>query len=141
MTMEVTTSEVVGTATIQIPVTREMLSNILCCAFEGGSNYWIGGAKYTQGKQSNEPLNEEFYAPKGFVIELKDAEDGKWFAKKAEEYNYRPLTEESLIQGITLYFSKDRGQYAWKWDDDCSMDADSADQVVQLAVFGEVVFG
>jgi hypothetical protein len=100
-------------------VTAEDIDNILCGAFEGGSNYWISEVIVTR------PVKDAKYASE--VIskggELKIIED--------EDDSEHTLTLEKMLKGIGLNRN-------YNFDD---MDATDYDNILQYALFGKLIYG
>lgn len=130
-------------------ITREQVSNLLCSAFEGGSNYWYrieffhapdkyefnAGADLNKPagyfKQLDYPLN-----PGGFlVVSDYHAITGRDVPTK------RRLSLHSIQRGLELMAASK--EYAHHWRDFIAEndDAITADVFLQLCLFGEVVYG
>lgn len=105
--------------TIKKTVTAEQINNILDAAMSG-MTYWAGEAKPV-GKIP-EGMNYASEAlTNGVYLKVYDSEDEKW-------YN---LTLKKFLKGLSLTDNFDFDNY----------DMYDADSVVQLALFGEVVYG
>lgn len=124
---------------IQITVIQEIpnqrVSDMLCCAFEGGSNYWyiIKGYNYPAG-QTKESLGIEFPH-----IELPLIEGGSLIiGTLGDEMPDTVLDKAALHKGLEL-MARD-----WPnlWHDLMSGndDADTGDTFLQLALYGKVIF-
>ena len=118
--------------TKNLTVTAEDIDDIMCSALEGGITYWCAKATPV-GEYLGEWANEQI--ARGGELVLYDAEDD-------EEY---VLTREKLLNGICLAYQHDYYKdYDWAVDgkiDACNVDAEVSDVIVQLALFGEVVYG
>lgn len=128
------TSEVVGHIQIPVPVTLETIQDILTTACEGGITPWCCKAVARDAATAY---------TKDFEFQLYDAEDGKRFEQNAT-FTYRPLNLENMLLGIGLWLSSSHSKgYRESTGaiDAGFMDANDADNIVQFAVFGEVVFG
>lgn len=115
-----------STIQLDFELTNEMINAVITTALEGGINYWCRSA-IPQGN-----LNEGEYASdcvsRGVDLLLMDSEDND------ESYL---LTKENFTQGVQKYFENNPTT-----DRDIEyMDAEEADQVIQYAVLGEIVFG
>ena len=116
-----------------IKITTEDIDDIMCAALEGGINYWCGNAKVV-GEYLGEYASEQI--ARGGSLILTDFED--------EEEQYE-LTRPKLLNGIKL--AADEGYYTeYDWIngnelDTCQIDADVADAIIQLALFGDIVYG
>jgi hypothetical protein len=104
---------------INIPVTVEdsVLADILTTAIEGGINYWA--------HLRNCPRDDDLCVK---YAEIVDPEDGLEIL----------VTRDTVFRGLELYMSK-YGNV--RQLDDNDFDAEAADMVVQLGVFGKVVYG
>ena len=114
--------------TINSTLAQKDMEYLLCAAFEGGINYWC-----------SEIIVEDFHGfthasevlAAGYPVTLIDMED--------EDQN-RTIDGESLKKAMALMAE----QYPLRMRDICSdgdYDANDADIFVQLACFGEVVYG
>ena len=112
---------------VTITFTREFLADILCTAIEGGINYWAA----IKDVQRNEEL--------GVVsCSLKDAED--------DEDEWHDVSTDTIIKGIELYLSN-RDNFTKRLYQElltgnaADYDVDDADLLVQLGLFGNIVYG
>lgn len=117
----------------QIP--DERIQDLLCCALEGGSNYWylITAFNYPKG-QTKESLGIEFQhleLPfRGGSITVADAEDPSVV---------RILDREAIARGLTAMEEKRPREWADFIGE--NEDAETGDVFLQLCLFGEVVYG
>jgi len=134
-----------STATINI--SDEKIRGILCCAFEGGTNYWlrIDGYKLAPGLHFNDFRKGGKQQPKdnywhwaeliplveGCCLELSDCSgegDGKWTLNRAK-----------ILAGIQVMATKYPKHFAdWMQEND---DADTGDVFLQCCIFGEMIYG
>ena len=111
---------------IQHTVPHEVLENIIICAVEGGSNYWAEFTKYdpTDGQVSVRVRDRE--EPSTTVHLIKP---------KAIMHGLQILMEEMpnsiAAKNVLMEITGDYGH----------VDADDADAILQLSVFGEVIYG
>lgn len=96
------------------------IDDLVCNALEGGINYWctkvtVKDNDYKGGEWASDVIS------RGGVLILHDA----------GESNDQELTLKKLLAGISKYKSHD-------FD---NMDAYDADCIVQLAIFGKVIYG
>ena len=116
-----------------VKVTTEDIDDIVATAFEGGINYWCGSARVV-GDYLGEYASEQI--SRGGEVILTDFED------EEEEYT---LTRSKLLKGIKLAIDGDYySEYEWVNGnelDPCQIDAEVADVIIQLALFGEIVYG
>lgn len=115
-----------------INVTSQDINDIMCSALEGGICYWANKAEVV-GKYLGEWAHEQI--SRGGSLILHDAEsDDKW-----------ELNRENLLNGIAKAYEDNWfTDYGWcdgKTIDTCQVDAEVADTIIQLALFGKVVFG
>jgi hypothetical protein len=116
------------------------LKNLLITAVEGGIGYWSYVRRYDY---------------KAGTVEVADNTECEW-GDSDEEINakleYKPVTYEDMARGINLICSgeckyADNAQYveymrkANRENDAGTLDAGDADNVLQAALFGEVVYG
>lgn len=117
--------------TIEVNITSQDIDDIMVCALEGGVNYWCRKAKVV-GKYLGEYAHEQI--SRGGSLVLYDAESSdKW-----------ELTLDKFLNGVKLALEQGVGFGVNPADgsiDTCEIDSLAADCIVQLALFGEVVFG
>lgn len=110
-----------------IELSNEEVSDLMVTALEGGINYWCRKAKVVQC-----PTDYTFASDVialGGTLMLYDAEsDEKW-----------ELTLEKFLKGVKWYC--EQSGYTDGGDLMQEHDADTADQIVQYALFDEIVFG
>lgn len=117
----------------RVEISDELVSNLLCCAFEGGSNYWymieryepFGINKQFEFPHITVPLTEEGT----IVITDKNEEDGEHFK----------LNRLSLARGLQVMVT----EYSKHFQDilDETEDAATGDIFLQCCLFGKVIFG
>ena len=116
--------------TIQLgfELTNDMIDAVMTTALEGGINYWCRSATPQKEKWFEEVEYASEALSKGIDIMLVDSDDPN------ETYI---LTKEKFGQGVQKYFENNPTS-----DRDLEyFDAEQADQVVQYALFGKIVFG
>lgn len=126
---------------------QRRLQNLLTSALEGGSNYWYQnadvlmpegvsyddfrkGGKFTDPDDYRHPLEIVPFVP-GCSLTLEHDADGDWKTVKIDESNLR--------NALKLMHEKYPQHYANVLNEDD--DASTGDVLLQLAIFGEVVFG
>ncbi len=116
--------------------TKKRIEDLLCGAFEGGSNYWyfIEKFNYPEG-QNKKSLGIEFahielpFKGGSLTITTPEEEDGKEYI----------LDEQACIRGLNTMAEKYPRHYAdWLAEND---DAITADVYLQCCLFGELVYG
>jgi len=128
-------------------IPAERVSDLLCCAFEGGSNYWYGEAdisKYPDGFESVEELQGarkkaglEYYH---WVQIIPCMEGGEiTFGDLETENAVYTLNREAIERGLQLMLANHPKHYAdWLAEND---DAITGDVFLQLCVLGDVIYG
>ena len=117
---------------IEISFSEEFLSNLLVTAFDvphGGCWYWAT------------------YRHQAFVIEGDIWRSVEIYQSEEDPAHTYIVTHETLLEGIKRLFELGvlpkrndlRGQFAK--GDDADYDASDADVIVQLGIFGEVIYG
>lgn len=126
-------------AQITVTVSDERLAEVLCSAYEGGSNYW---AKQEDGKDSPYRFAETPIALggipvapleliPGFVVTITDRE--------ADPPKRHRLTEAKLRRGLQVMAEKYPKHFADVMTEEG--DADTGDVLLQCALFGKLVYG
>jgi hypothetical protein len=110
--------------------TEQNINDLMVTALEGGINYWCRKAKITK---IPEGVGNNIYASdlisKDGTLELYDIEStDKW-----------ELTLEKFLNGVK--YVCERNGYTDADDLMDNYDADTADAIVQYALFNEIVFG
>lgn len=111
------------------PHTTERIKCLLCCAFEGGSNYWIDTVEIPS-KQEREKAGAEFWHESPlYGLELGViCETGRHFLNRA-----------TLELGLAILKLDQPRHYAdFMAEND---DADTGDVFLQCCLFAEVIFG
>lgn len=121
-------------ADISIPQKR--ISDLLCNAFEGGSNYWywIDEFNYPEG-QTKESLGLKFPH-----IELPLVEGGSLTISDIEkDMPTKILDMKAIIKGLRIMSEKFPKHFANFIEE--NDDADTGDVFLQCCLYGDVVFG
>ena len=116
----------------------EDINDLVTTALEGGINYWCrkAVAKLDKNKSylgiSEEDLPNVHFASDaigyGGTLVLYDAEsDDKW-----------KLTSEKMLKGIKMYCEDNNENLSFLLD---NHDANTADSIIQYALFDEIVYG
>lgn len=119
---------------IMVPyhVTVERVKDLLTCAFEGGSNYWIecaervGEAK--DRKQAEFPSDAPFVKD-GYLKVKEEGNEGRWF-------NITPETIKIGLEDFAQKYPKDFADFMNENDD-----AGTGDTFLQCVCFGEAIYG
>jgi len=109
-------------------VQTQDMADILVTAFEGGINYWCGGVKILENPADVDWASD--VVAHGGKLELWDVEDPdeKWI-----------LDQEKLLKGFAEGMKW--GKYGSVEEMMDNHDAETADVIVQYALFDEIVFG
>jgi len=112
-----------------VKVTTEDIDDIMCAALEGGINHWCSKVEVV-GEYLGTYAHEQI--PKGGSLLLHDSDD------KQHE-----LTRDKFMKGLRLFLSGYSNLVSVEDNriDPGDFNACYADMVVQLALFGEVVYG
>lgn len=127
-------------------ITDQMVDDTLTTALEGGITYWATGAKIL----GEWPTGDSRYATEGCPSDLYLSEvltKGSTILIEVDEelvdgdkvHLHNPLDLRRMKRGIRKYCEM-RHITPSAIDDD-PVDAEGADVIVQLALFGEVIFG
>lgn len=118
---------------IKMKVDTQRLEDLLCTALEGGCDYWakIKKGSFAEGKSASDYEYWHLEAIfDGGTIVVQDWQDA---STKAE------IGLPELMEGLQQLASEYPRHYCdWLREDD---DAETADIFLQLACFGEVMFG
>ena len=118
-------------AEIEVKLTEENIDDIMVCALEGGINYWAGKAEVIEEKRVADWGHEQI--ARGGALILHDTES----SKKWE------LTLEKFLKGFRLWLENDGDEYGAVSGgvvDCCNIDAACADEIIQYALFDEIIF-
>lgn len=121
-----------STTAVQTTVTDDQLKNLLCSAFEDGSNYWIDHVEITNRPKQAEYFHESPVYGGELTIHVEKSETlpGKEVVK---------LNRAALEKGLQVFHDK----YPHHWADFIAEndDAITADVFVQCCVFGDAIYG
>lgn len=112
------------------PTIDERVKGMLCCAFEGGINYWVD---HVDLPPKPWPDEVEYY----HELPVHDVP----LVIHVFEYDGKPRTldRDACTRGLNLMRTKYPRHFAeFQREND---DAETADVFVQCAIFGEIVFG
>ena len=116
---------------MNVKLTDEDIDDIMCAVLEGGISYWCRKAEVV-GKYLGEYASEQI--SRGGTLLLHDAEEDEVYK----------LTLEKFIKGFELWVAGGYDTYGAVCEgvvDTGEIDAEKADQICQLALFGEIIFG
>ena len=120
-------------------INRERVSDLLCGALEGGSNYWYYLPKLKKDLNSTEAMNDQPLVDRiitavydhNISVSVYDYENP---SDKLGEFNL-----ENIARGEKLMAENHKEHFANVIDEED--DAETADVWFQLVVMGELVFG
>ena len=129
---------------IEVELSVQDMIDLLCTAFEGGVNYWVtsilgeGGdtGKLPEGRTKIEHEYEWLAVGGSLKIGYDD-----------EERLYRYLDQDKLQKGLQQWIYRNSVQVYYDGAlrdtalDLCNIHAGDADEIVQFALFGKLVFG
>lgn len=121
---------------LNVIVTEEDIDDIMVSALEGGISFWCREAKVI-GERLGEGWGHEQIA-RGGILRLYDAEDGEHYDLDREKFmaGLKKYLEHPLYDGTIL-----REIHEDRMELDCGMiDAPAADQIIQYALFGEIMY-
>lgn len=141
-------------STLSVQVTQhidvELIRNLLCCAFEGGSNYWYDiegihyppGRNYASYKEGGKGQDAETYWNWSQLIPTQEGGHLIITSKEGDEINGTKkwrLDREAIAKGLAIMAEK----YPKHFGDVIAEteDADTGDVLLQLALFGELIYG
>lgn len=115
--------------------TDKQLSDLLCCAFEGGVNYWCRIEEYRM--PEGEPGWEDVYLPaKHTWVPL--MEGGEMYLRE-EDGERLVLNRRRIRMGLKKMAEKSPRHF-WDFANE-SCDAETGDVFVQFCVYGRIVWG
>lgn len=131
---------------IKVNVTSTIINNVLCCALEGGSNYWyaigdVDRKHFIKGDPFVDNLTRSFDLEPSYELDVYDIESIEYDEDEDEGTMDKlgTLTLASMAEALSFmaeYYPEEFGRIM-----DMSCDADDADIFFQIAVMGEIVFG
>lgn len=119
-------------AEIRVELTQQDIDDIMVAALDGGINYWCDEAAVEGGEYLGKYASDQI--SRGGTLLLHDT----------DEDAYRKLDLEKFLKGFKLWLENGGDQYGAVQGhevDCCNIDAGCADEIVQYALFGEVVYG
>ena len=118
--------KILGKVKKVIDVTSDDLDEILVGAFEGGSSYWADIVEVVDGDYKGGKFASDVISRGGeLIIHTNDGEGHK-------------LTQAKLINGIQIYVDNKRKNFPFN---DTQPDRMTYDNMLQYALFGELVYG
>lgn len=144
-------------STIQVKITKEDVSDIICSAVNGGVGYWAAVSAddndyseakkhlVEQGADLKDVCFEEVFAQilfDGKELEVTDIEKDKTYLLSLEKLfiGLRAAIEEGYYSHYNWFVPDGDGFGEWQLNC-CQIDSEVADIIVQFSLFGEVLFG
>ena len=121
----------------RIEISDELIEYILCAAFEGGITYWAENVSC----KDNKDMKEVGGWKHEYLTKTKK-KDAVMYIHETETGEKYPITKKSIIDALQKMdspeykYTKALGRIL-----DETYDAGDADLVLQMACFGEVVYG
>ena len=120
----------------RIEISDELIEHLLCGAFEGGSNYWAENVSC----EDNEDMKKVGGYKSEYLTRTKK-KDAVMFIHEIDGGKH-PITKKSIIDALQKMDDPKNGcTKALGRILDETYDADDCDIIVQMACFGEVVYG
>ena len=119
-------------ARISFKIEEEEIDDIMAAALEGGITYWCNKAEVGEDDYYGEYASEQI--SRGGTLILHDYEGGEKYV----------LTLGKFLKGMSLLVEKGYDTYnavSPEGVDTCEIDGEIADRIVQLALFGDVIYG
>jgi hypothetical protein len=119
--------------TTTVSTRDQLLLDVFTTALEGGIGYWSGAMTYRWSTEAGEPAYRSFHAD---VVDLDE--------------QVQHINRAVVVRGMLLAATEYRNRLAWSseppplvitQDTDWDFDAGDADMIVQLGLFGDVVYG
>ena len=117
---------------VEVIVDDDKIDNLLCSAFEGGSNYWASSAKAgRKPKEEAEWLHE--WPLKGGSFIIYDAEEDKHYE----------IGREELHKGLKAMseWGEEEGRHHFANIIKDEIDSDTGDAFLQACCFGKLIYG
>lgn len=143
--------------TIQVKITKEDVSDIICSAVNGGVGYWAAVSAddndyseakkhlVEQGADLKDVCFEEVFAQilfDGKSLEVTDIEKDETYLLSLEKLfiGLRKTIEEGYYSHYNWFVPEGDGFGEWQLNC-CQIDSEVADIIIQFSLFGEVLFG
>ena len=120
---------------LDIELSDKEVVSIYTTALEGGIGYWAIADEYKWQYLYEDWENDIVHPlePDQVLVVLSDTEDN--------DFKDEQLTPAKIRAGVKLLIEKYPHMYQIIDDNEFHVDADGADAVVQLGLFGEIVYG
>jgi len=123
---------------VETEFTSLQIAELLCCAFEGGSNYWIDHIDYSEPSDISLEIDGDEW-PRYCIYPLRVDGAVKIYVDPDDDPPKRDLNIDSLRSGLRIMHEK----YAQHFSDFLSGDSDATtgDVFLQCCIFDELVYG
>ena len=119
-------------------ISDRRIADLLCGAFEGGSNYWIQSVKAVEPVQDGKPWDDE-YTPSYIRAPFSTGGHLEVYVNEDDfSVPIRSLNRAALAKGLTLMAEHSARHFNDFLND--ADDADAADVFLQYCLFGDVIF-
>ncbi len=120
---------------VKVKIDNQRLKDLLCCALEGGSNYWytITSYNYPPGETAETSTLEYPH------LELPFKGGGIIIEDQFDDFPEKELDMEAIEQGIQLLEKLYPGLFNDFMQE--NEDATTGDIFLQLCLYGEVIYG
>ena len=127
----------ISTINYTVPISDKLIEGILCTAFEGGITYWANNVSCED--------REDMLKVKGWKHEYltkTKKKDAVMYIHDMYDGEKHPITKKSIIKALErMCKPENKCTKALARILDETYDADDADIAVQMACFGEIVYG
>jgi len=121
----------------RLEISDEMIEDVICSAFEGGSTYWADNVSC----EDREDMKKVGGWKHEYLTRTKKKDAVLFIHDMFDEKKY-PITKKSIIDALQkMDDPKNSCTKALGRILDMTYDAGDADLVLQMACFGEVVYG
>ena len=119
----------------RLEISDELIEDVLCCAFEGGITYWANNVSC----KDNDDMKKVGGWKHEYLTKTKK-KDAVMYIHDTESEEKYPITKKSIIDALQ---KMDNLKYTKTLDNILGevYDADDADVFVQIACFGQVIYG
>ena len=129
---------------IEVELSVQDMMDLLCTAFEGGVNYWVASVLGIGGDASKLPegrmqIEHEYeWLAVGGTLEVTISGEDKTVLYLTQDFLQKGLQKWIYRNVAQVYYDGARRDTAL---DLSIIDASDADEIVQFALFGKLVFG
>lgn len=122
---------------VRVPlyIPEERISDLLCNAIEGGSNYWVATLD-RDGKttRAEAPFRQDVPFAGGYLILVEQGED----APDGEGRTFK-IDRDAIVEGMQVFAEKYPKMFADFLNE--NDDAETGDTFLQCICFGEAIYG